>query len=317
PPVCAPPHDQIPTQTKNPVPARRRSPPLRRRLSADCHRADRLIPLLIRSGSLSRPWPAMEEGRPSGGGGAWRGVQGPAGSPVVGLPIGFRFRPTDEELLLHYLRRKALDCPIPAGIIPDADLARLHPWDLLPPSGAAAGGDADGERFFFHRPATRCWRKGGGAARAAGTGVWRPSGKEKLIVSPRCKRPVGTKRTLVFCRGRGAAGARTGWAMHEYRLLPAGLHPLHGCATAAGGNATTVAQVTGHGAAADWVVCRIFKRTKPTARRGRDDEDAEERPSSPSSASSCVTDTSEAAGDQEMDDGEETSSSNGGSVASS
>ncbi|OEL20301.1 hypothetical protein BAE44_0018678, partial [Dichanthelium oligosanthes] len=41
------------------------------------------------------------------------------------LPIGFRFRPTDEELLLHYLRRKALACPLPAGIIPDADLARL------------------------------------------------------------------------------------------------------------------------------------------------------------------------------------------------
>ena len=69
------------------------------------------------------------EGRP---GGAWR-VQGPAGAPVAGLPIGFRFRPTDEELLLHYLRRKALACPLPAGIIPDADLARLHPWDLLPP----------------------------------------------------------------------------------------------------------------------------------------------------------------------------------------
>lgn len=69
------------------------------------------------------------EGRPSGG--AWR-VQG---APVAGLPIGFRFRPTDEELLLHYLRRKALDCPLPAGVIPDADLARLHPSDLLPHPG--------------------------------------------------------------------------------------------------------------------------------------------------------------------------------------
>jgi hypothetical protein len=66
--------------------------------------------------------------------GAWRLQQqqrGP-GAPVAGLPIGFRFRPTDEELLLHYLRRKALACPLPAGVIPDADLARLHPWDLLP-----------------------------------------------------------------------------------------------------------------------------------------------------------------------------------------
>ncbi|CAL4972363.1 unnamed protein product [Urochloa decumbens] len=244
------------------------------------------------------------EGRPTGG--AWRVQQGPAvgALPVAGLPIGFRFRPTDEELLLHYLRRKALACPLPAGIIPDADLARLHPSDLLPPT--AAGGDADGERFFFHRPATRCWRKGGGAARAAGAGVWRPSGKEKLVVSPRCKGPVGTKRTLVFCSGRGR-GARTGWVMHEYRLLPAGLHPFHGCA-AAPGNATTAAHVTGNGAAADWVVCRIFRKTKPAGHRGREDDVAEERPSSPSSASSCVTDTSETGVDQDQDDGEESSS---------
>ncbi|CAO1940785.1 unnamed protein product, partial [Urochloa humidicola] len=315
--VCAPPHDQIPTRTKNPAPPAAdrccAGAPIHLSIRRRADRARNQSSPLLRI-SLSRPCPAMEEGRPSGGG-AWRGAQGPSLAPVTGLPIGFRFRPTDEELLLHYLRRKALACPIPAGIIPDADLARLHPWDLLPP-GDAAGGDADGERFFFHRPVTRCWRKGGGAARAAGTGVWRPSGKEKLVVSPRCKRPVGTKRTLVFCRGRGAAAARTGWAMDEYRLLPAGLHPFHGCAAAAGGNATTAAQVTGNGAAADWVVCRIFRRVKPSARRGREDDDAEERPSSPSSASSCVTDTSEAGGDQELDDGEETSSSNGGSSCS-
>lgn len=58
------------------------------------------------------------------------------GAPVAGLPIGFRFRPTDEELLLHYLRRKALACPLPAGVIPDADLARLDPSDLLLPAAA-------------------------------------------------------------------------------------------------------------------------------------------------------------------------------------
>ena len=67
-------------------------------------------------------------------------------------------------------------------------------------------------------------------------------------------------------------------------------------------------QVSCNGAAADWVVCRIFKRTKPAAHRGREDDDAEEMPSSPSSASSCVTDTSET-GDQEHDDDEESSSS--------
>jgi hypothetical protein len=87
---------------------------------------------------------------------------------------------------------------------------------------AARAGDAGEERFFFHLPATRCWR---GAGRAAGAGVWRASGKEKLVASPRCKLPVGAKRTLVFCH-RG--GKRTDWLMHEYRLLPAGLLLLNG-----------------------------------------------------------------------------------------
>jgi len=60
-------------------------------------------------------------------------------------------------------------------------------------------------------------------------------------------------------------------------------------------------QVSYHGAAGDWVVCRIFKRTKPVAHHSWEDDDAEERPSLPSSASSCITDTFEA-GDQEHDD---------------
>ncbi|AQK98420.1 uncharacterized LOC100284907 [Zea mays] len=242
--------------------------------------------------------------------GAWRLQQRGPGAPVAGLPIGFRFRPTDEELLLHYLRRKALACPLPAGVIPDADLARLDPSDLLlpaaaPPAGGAAD-DASGEHFFFHRPATRCWRRGGGAARAAGAGVWRPSGKETVVVSPRCKRPVGTKRTLVFCpRRRGGGGARTDWVMHEYRLLPAGLH-LHGCAA----NAPPPTNVSSHGggaAAADWVVCRIFRRARPAhrARLGDAQEEEEEHAAveSASSTSSCVTDASGTIGQD--DDGDE------------
>lgn len=242
------------------------------------------------------------------------GRPGPGGcrlqTGLAGLPIGFRFRPTDEELLLHYLCRKALSCPLPADIIPVADLARLHPWELP--------GDAHGERYFFHLPATRCWRKGGGVSRAGGTGVWRVSGKEKLVVGPRCKRPVGAKRTLVFCH-RG--GARTDWTMHEYRLLPAGLDACAGAAK------NSLPHMSCHAAEAkDWVVCRIFKKTTPAHRGGggahlphirgtvrrRGDADM---PSSPSSASSCVTEACNNSGDGE-EEGESSSNSNSCSVAS-
>jgi len=52
------------------------------------------------------------------------------------LPPGFRFRPTDEELVVQYLRRKALGVPLPAAVIPVVrDLYSLDPWDIP----AAAG----------------------------------------------------------------------------------------------------------------------------------------------------------------------------------
>jgi len=48
------------------------------------------------------------------------------------LPPGFRFRPTDEELVVQYLRRKAFGVPLPAAVIPVVrDLYSLDPWDVV------------------------------------------------------------------------------------------------------------------------------------------------------------------------------------------
>lgn len=57
-------------------------------------------------------------------------MERPAQAPTQ-LPPGFRFHPTDEELVLLYLRRKALARPLPAAVIPVVhDVAGLDPWDL-------------------------------------------------------------------------------------------------------------------------------------------------------------------------------------------
>ncbi|KAK4587667.1 hypothetical protein RGQ29_018896 [Quercus rubra] len=47
------------------------------------------------------------------------------GDGSVNLPPGFHFCPTDEELVLHFLLRKASLLPCHPGIIPDLD---LDPW---------------------------------------------------------------------------------------------------------------------------------------------------------------------------------------------
>lgn len=46
------------------------------------------------------------------------------------LPIGYRFHPTDEELVLHYLKRKVLSIPLPASVIPEFDVFLTDPWGL-------------------------------------------------------------------------------------------------------------------------------------------------------------------------------------------
>ena len=46
------------------------------------------------------------------------------------LPPGFRFHPTDEELVIHYLKNKASSSPLPVPIIAEIDLYKFDPWQL-------------------------------------------------------------------------------------------------------------------------------------------------------------------------------------------
>lgn len=48
----------------------------------------------------------------------------------VSLPPGFRFHPTDEELVAYYLKRKINGRKIDLEIIPEVDLYKCEPWDL-------------------------------------------------------------------------------------------------------------------------------------------------------------------------------------------
>ena len=46
------------------------------------------------------------------------------------VPPGFRFHPTEEELLHYYLRKKVASEKIDLDVIRDVDLNKLEPWDI-------------------------------------------------------------------------------------------------------------------------------------------------------------------------------------------
>lgn len=54
------------------------------------------------------------------------------------LPPGFRFHPTDDELVMHYLVRKCASQSISVPIIAEIDLYKFDPWQL---PGTETGSD--------------------------------------------------------------------------------------------------------------------------------------------------------------------------------
>lgn len=174
---------------------------------------------------------------------------------VVRLPPGFRFHPTDEELVVQYLKRKVYALPLPASIIPDLDVCKSDPWDLPGESGQ--------ERYFFSTREAK-YPNGNRSNRATLSGYWKATGKDKPILLPNNTRVVvGIKKTLVFYRGKPPHGSRTDWIMHEYRLPQS--NPL-------------TLKPNPPQAKGDWVLCRIFlkKRGNANAVASRKDEEEEE-----------------------------------------
>lgn len=46
------------------------------------------------------------------------------------VPPGFRFHPTEEELLQYYLQKKVANEKIDLDVILEVDLNKLEPWDI-------------------------------------------------------------------------------------------------------------------------------------------------------------------------------------------
>ncbi|CAN6192384.1 unnamed protein product [Urochloa humidicola] len=144
-----------------------------------------------------------------------------AGSGAAELELpGFRFHPTEEELLEFYLKQVAHGKKLKFDIIPTVQLYRHDPWEL--PGMARIVGER--EWYFFvprdnHRKHASGGGGGGRPSRTTERGFWKATGSDRAV---RCaadpKRLIGLKKTLVYYEGRAPRGTKTDWVMNEYRL---------------------------------------------------------------------------------------------------
>ncbi|KAM1036323.1 hypothetical protein ACFX15_038755 [Malus domestica] len=148
------------------------------------------------------------------------------------LPPGFRFHPTDEELITHYLCHKVSDVSFTSKAVADVDLNKCEPWDL---PGKASMGEKE---WYFFNLRDRKYPTGLRTNRATEAGYWKTTGKDKEI--HRTGVLVGMKKTLVFYKGRAPRGEKSNWVMHEYRLE--NKHPFKSSKE-------------------EWVVCRVFQKS--------------------------------------------------------
>ncbi|XP_020272709.1 protein FEZ-like [Asparagus officinalis] len=158
---------------------------------------------------------------------------------------GFRFHPTDEELVGFYLKRKVQQKPLAIELIRQLDIYKFDPWDL--PSLAPTTGEKE---WYFFCPRDRKYKNSSRPNRVTVAGFWKATGTDRPIYSSEGTRCIGLKKSLVFYRGRASRGTKTDWMMHEYRLptkvqpFDKSMHPND-----------------------SWAICRIFKKSATMAQR--------------------------------------------------
>ncbi|RYR10753.1 hypothetical protein Ahy_B05g079232 [Arachis hypogaea] len=147
------------------------------------------------------------------------------------VPPGFRFHPTDEELVGYYLRKKVASQKIDLDVIREIDLYRIEPWDLQ--ERCRIGYEEQNEWYFFSHKDKK-YPTGTRTNRATMAGFWKATGRDKAVYDK--AKLIGMRKTLVFYKGRAPNGQKTDWIMHEInkRLI---------CMQEEG-----------------WVVCRAFKK---------------------------------------------------------
>ncbi|RLN30738.1 transcription factor JUNGBRUNNEN 1-like [Panicum miliaceum] len=159
---------------------------------------------------------------------------------------GFRFHPTDQELVGFYLARKVEKKGFSIDIIKEVNIYKHDPWDLPNEARHVVQGAGDKEEdWYFFCLRGRKYRNSIRPNRVTGSGFWKATGIDKLIHGGAGGECLRLKKSLVYYRGSAGRGTKTDWMMHEFRL-------------------PSTAELQD---AEIWTICRIFKRNMSYNRR--------------------------------------------------
>ncbi|VFQ74067.1 unnamed protein product [Cuscuta campestris] len=158
------------------------------------------------------------------------------------LPPGFRFHPTDVELVLYYLKRKIMRKKFHFDAILELNIYKFSPWDL-PDKSCLKSKDLE---WYFFVPRERKYTCGARMNRAAERGFWKTTGRDRPVIHD--EQTIGMVKTLVFHEGHPPKGKRTDWVIHEYRIVD--LHTKE----------RTLQD--------SYVLCKVFQKSGPGPRNG-------------------------------------------------
>ncbi|KAL3841243.1 hypothetical protein ACJIZ3_025834 [Penstemon smallii] len=151
------------------------------------------------------------------------------------FPPGYHFNPTDDELVVHYLKKKIMNEPIPYDKILEVNIYEYNPQQLsekFPP--------VEENVWYFFTPRDRKFQNCARVNRVAGTGNWKATAKDKPVRYN--GEIVGSKKVLVFYED---GKSKTNWIMYEYTIKKH--NPKRN-------NTNNNMRMD------DWVLCRIYNR---------------------------------------------------------
>ncbi|XP_050203675.1 NAC domain-containing protein 35-like [Mercurialis annua] len=130
--------------------------------------------------------------------------------------VGYRFHPTDDELIDHFLKRKMLGHDDDEPPISEIKVCDFEPWDLP----ALVNKNSEDQVWYFFCPRDYKYLRSCRSNRTTKAGYWKPTGKPRKVKARRSKEEIGTKRSLVFYIKDHPKPTRTKWIIHEYQWMP-------------------------------------------------------------------------------------------------